>query len=259
MNEDSTSLVQSDKTMFAILEELKARDVTQLSAIASKLGLANSTVYDHLATLRSEGYVTKQDGQYKLGLKFLDLGVTARNQRALYHVGRDAIDQLASDTGEKVWLTTEEEEMIVGLYLTEGKRSIETPYQEGDHAFLLDRAAGLAILACWDDERIQHYVDEIESGEITGSMAQTSAKLLEHVEQVRETNVVVNQGQVHQGINSIAAPIRGENGDPVGAITFGGPEKRLSRERLEAEFRDTLLEIVNEIEVNYRYFDRRQG
>lgn len=252
------SKVKSDETLFAILGELKERERAKLTTIASELNLANSTVYDHLATLRSMGYVTKKDGKYCLGLRFLDLGVAARDQRRLYHIGSERIDQLAEQTGEKVWLFSEEDGWVIGIYKSEGEQSIRTEATVGNYAPLLDRGSGLAILAYSPEERVREYLRGLENGELTSKTVDTPAELRERLEKIRDEGVAICHDEVSEGTASIAAPIRDNDGIGVGAISIGGPEKRLTRERLETELRDLVLGISNEIEVNYRHWKQVQ-
>lgn len=52
--------------------------------MAEFLGFSKSPVYVHLATLEGQGFVVSEDGTYRLGLRFLNLGESVKRAQSLY-------------------------------------------------------------------------------------------------------------------------------------------------------------------------------
>jgi DNA-binding transcriptional ArsR family regulator len=66
--------VQSVRTAMEIIGFLEDREGAGVTEIAGGLGLNKGTVHTQLATLREQGFVAKEEGEYHLGLRFLELG-----------------------------------------------------------------------------------------------------------------------------------------------------------------------------------------
>lgn len=78
-----------------IIETIQARNGATLQELQEHLGLTKATVYTYLTTLCECGFVTKDDGEYRLGLRFITIGEYVRNEMDLYTAGQDQVDQLA--------------------------------------------------------------------------------------------------------------------------------------------------------------------
>ncbi|WP_440767171.1 helix-turn-helix domain-containing protein [Natronorubrum sp. DTA7] len=55
---------------------MKETDVAGVTELADRLGLAKSTVHNHLLSLERHRYVVNEGGQYRLGLEFFNTGST---------------------------------------------------------------------------------------------------------------------------------------------------------------------------------------
>lgn len=58
-----------------------------VSELAVEQDIPTSTAHVHLKTLHSLGYVIKEDGAYRLGLRFLCDGGTIRQHQHIYQIG----------------------------------------------------------------------------------------------------------------------------------------------------------------------------
>ena len=83
MGRPAKNPVKSTETTFRIVEELQELDGAGVSELAAHLGLPKSTVHNYLSTLQQEEYVVRQNGEYKVGIRFLELGAYARNRRKM--------------------------------------------------------------------------------------------------------------------------------------------------------------------------------
>jgi DNA-binding IclR family transcriptional regulator len=93
--------IQSTETSFTLLERIKEAGSISVSELADAVDRPKSTVYRHLSTLVTLGYILKEDNQYRLSLQFLDFGDKARAQYPLYSVIKPEVDELVEDTGER--------------------------------------------------------------------------------------------------------------------------------------------------------------
>ena len=115
--------------------------------------MPTSTVHDHLQTLTELGYVLNDDGTYRIGTKFLELGGYARINSRIFQVSESELQNLAVETGEHANLMVEENGMGVFLMKQKGSEAIKIDTYEGMRVYLHTTAMGKAILAFMDESR----------------------------------------------------------------------------------------------------------
>lgn len=245
--------VKSDETLLSIISALRENEGARLTELASELDLAKSTVHSHLTTLEKHGFVSQRNDEYSIGYRFLDYGIWARNQNKLYQVAQPRLRELVRETGHKVWCITEQQGKAMYLYGEEGESPIETYARVGGMTDLHTLAAGKAILAYLPEERREAILSEQPLERHTQETITDREELAAELERIREEQVAYNIGEALDGLNAIGAPIKKIDHGVYGAISMSGPANRLSPERLENEYAETILGIANEIEINIRH------
>lgn len=246
--------LKSGVRMLRVIEALKASDGMGVTDLADGLGVSKSTVHAHLATLRDEGYVFKDgDDRYKLGLKFLDVGVVARQNRDDLSPTKRKIREIADQTGEKAWCIVEEQGKAVFLYEAQGENAIQTFAYPGKRAELFELAGGRAILANMPSERRAELFEEYEREDRLAGVPFTLSELKSDLERIREREYAFNPEYYVKHVAAVGVPIM-DNRDVVrGALSISGPMHRLEGQKLEEEFPKLLLGIANEVGVNMSY------
>lgn len=253
VNERETRTVKSDEKLLDILATIREQEVTSLTELASELDHAKSTVHSHLVTLEEHGFVTRFDDEYHMGLQFLDYGIYSRQQRPIYRASREHVDELAAETGERVWCIAEEHARAVYLYSAEGEHAIHTDERVGRHTSLHHIAAGKAILAHLPDERVSAILDQTGLDRHTDNTITDRDELFRELEQIRDQGVAFNHEESMEGLHAIGAPIRRADEGVYGAISIGGPANRLTKAKLNDDLTEFLLATANEIEINIRH------
>ncbi|EMA51596.1 IclR family transcriptional regulator [Halococcus thailandensis] len=241
--------VTTVETAFEIVEYVAEHDGAGVSEIATDLDRAKSTIHRHLGTLVQRGYLV-EDGGYSLGLRFLDLGLDARDGRPLYHEAHAKVDELAERTGEKVWCMTAENGRSIHLHGASGTQSVRTNSREGDVGYLHQHAAGKAILAHRSPEHVGDIVERYGLPTRTDDTITDGDELFDHLERIRERGYAFNREESVPGLYAVGAPITDDRGVAIGALSISGPANRLAGETLTEEFPELLLGAVNEIEIN---------
>jgi DNA-binding IclR family transcriptional regulator len=252
-NGNAPSSVEATRRSIEILRSLKEDGSANLTEIADRLGYSKSTVHRHLSTLEDEGYVTNTDDGYQVGLLFLDYGVHAQNEHDLYQIAKPKVDDLANELDEKVWIMAEENGYGIFLYHNAGKQTVETYTRDGYRARLHAFAAGKAVLAFMDRERVEDILDRRGLPAETSRTITDRAELFDELEAIRERGVAFNRSESIRGVHAVAAPIIGSDDEPVGSLTVAGPANRLKGEYLTEELPELILGVANEIEVNLTY------
>ncbi|GAA0285009.1 IclR family transcriptional regulator [Halobacterium noricense] len=249
---DSPVVDATAKSM-TILRSLKTDGPATLTDLASRLGYSKSTVHRHLATLQREGYVAETDGEYRVGLLFLDYGIHAREESDLFRTARERVDDLSDRLDENVWLMVEENGHGVFIYQGAGKSPVRTFTREGYRAHLHTFAAGKVVLAHMDEERREQVLDRHGLPDQAPESITDREELAAELVDIRDRGVGFNRQESIRGINAVAAPVLDVDGRPLGSISVAGPASRLKGQYLEAELPELLLGVTNEIEVNLSY------
>lgn len=246
--------VKTTEYSIRILEALKSNPGQSLADLTEEFDIARSTIHRHLLTLEANDLIVRdEDGTFSLGLRLLDFGRRAREYVEFYDVARQQVDRLAETTGEKVWLIAKEEDYSVHLYKAHGDNPLETSAQVGQRRDLHQLAAGKSILAFLPDDELDAILERRELEERTDSTITSEEALREELVEIRDRGYAFNIGESVTGLNAVGAPIRDEDGYPVGAISVSGPAHRVKDSLLNEELPDKLLAALDEIHISLRY------
>lgn len=244
--------VKATRVSFDVIESLRELDGAGVSEVADYLGLPRSTAHDHLRTLEELELVVNEDGTYKIGTRFLELGGYSRQRMKLYEVAKPKIQTLAENTGEHTNLMIEEHGRGVFLYKSKGENAVNVDTFSGFRVHLHTTALGKAILAYMDEERVREILDRHGMPEITDRTVTDEEELIEELAEIRERGYAIDKEERVLGMHCIGAPLL--NGDDVmGAISVSGPKSRMQGERFEEDIPQQVLRTANVIEVNMSY------
>jgi DNA-binding IclR family transcriptional regulator len=228
---------------------LKGAGVTELSV---HLGLAKSTVHNHVKTLEERQYLVESDGEYHLSLRFLDLGIYAKERLPIVSCINDPLNHLAESTGEATWVVVEHNGYAVNIDGVKGEHGIETLERIGMRTHLHYHAAGKAILAFLQDERVEEIIDCHGLPKATENTITERDKLLDELETIRRQEFALNDGEAIEGLRSIAAPII-VRGDVLGAILVAGPARRIRSDTFLKTLPEKVMGAANTIELCIEY------
>jgi len=253
MTDDPTPRVKTTETAFDIVTALQDLEGAGVTELAERLDLGTSTVYDHLATLRSMGYVAKRGEQYHLGLRFLDHGIFVRQADPLYEYAQPTVEDLVEQTEEIVWLVTEQRGKAVNLDKSVASNRIEKlGGRVGERTHLHSHDAGKALFAFVPENRRGEIIDEHGLPSYTRHTITDREALREELADIRERGYAQMDGEFTEGIRGVGAPIRFD-GDVIGSISVTGPTNRLPTARFREELPEVVLGAANEIELRLSY------
>jgi DNA-binding IclR family transcriptional regulator len=250
---DTLTNVNTTERSIEIVELIKRQNGLSLIELTELTGLAKSTVHRHVKTLQAHGFLVERDGQYKIGLRFLDLGIHARNDRQLYEIGSPKIDQIAQDVGEDVWLLTYEGGHSIVLDRADLNNPLQTSERLGQRRILHQSAGGKAILAALPDSTVAEIIETHGLPTLTDKTITEKATLYEELAEIGRRGYACNFGETVEGLNAVSVAITGPDGDVRGAVSVTGPEKRLDEQMIHGEIADSLLAAANEMEISLRY------
>lgn len=245
--------LQSVATTFEILNALKELDGAGVTELSQHLDVPKSTVHNYLSTLEQEGYVVKDDAEYRVGLRFLELGAYARHVQQLFEIAKPEVDRLADETGELANLLVEEHGRGSYLYRAYGDQAVRVKAHVGTRVPLHTTALGKAILAFLPPEEVDEIVEQHGLDAPTDRSISTRGELDDALSAVRDRGVAFDDEERIDGLRCVAAPIRDDGDEVIGAISVSGPTNRLRGDRFREEMAQKVLEVANVIELNVTY------
>jgi len=206
-----------------------------------------------VASLHEEKFVIREGNEYRLGLRFLDLGTSVRNRREEYRMMKSTTRTLAEKTGELVSFMVKENGRGVFLYRERGEQGVESAAHVGKRADLHTTASGKALLANLPQDEIREIIDEYGLSAQTEATVTDKDELLEELDEIVESNLAFSVGEYTQGLASVGAPVVRPDGEVLGGLSVAGPRHRMTEERFHETIPQQLLSIVNEFELNVTY------
>jgi DNA-binding IclR family transcriptional regulator len=212
-----------------------------LSEISHRVGLPKSTVHRLANQMCAVGWLERNSGGYRVGLKLLELGSVALQRTGLREVAFKHIHSLALRTGLAVHLAILDRDEVVYLDRIAMTR-FALPTRIGGREPAHCTAVGKAMLA---------FEDQASQAVTLANMARrteftiTEPRAMQAVlESVRRTGVAYDREEAYRGVGCVAAPIR-SGGRTIGAVSATGPIARTRANSLVGEIRDTALAIAS--------------
>ncbi|WP_435184019.1 IclR family transcriptional regulator [Halobellus sp. EA9] len=243
--------VETSHEVIAAMEDLGLASVTEIAAHA---GLSKGGAYKHLKTLQQSGFVVREDGQYRLGLRFLDIGGRIRYDHPGSRIIKQKMRELALETNETSIYTVLENDRTITLFREAGSRGVPTRTRVGKRLYPHETAAGKCLLSRHSREEVERLFDGGPLPSVTDNTITDVGDLLDELATVRERGYAYNIGESVEGLVAIAAPLVPDD-EVIGACSVTGPYHRMKGDPLDEEVRATLLSFVNELELNIAHAD----
>lgn len=240
---------------------LKALDVLEclafspqpLSApeVAERCGLTRPTTYRLISTLAGRGYVASgQDGRYRLGTKMLSLTKRLIEHAQLPQIARPDLVELCENVGESVHLGVLEDTAVLYLDKVESVSAAPMYSVVGSRNPLHSTSLGKAILAFLPESEREMLLSRIAYTERTSNTITDRRRLADDLELIRQRGYAIDNVENEEGIRCVGAPVFGNTGVPIGAISISGPTMRMTPERV-IEVAPALLETVKRVSEKF--------
>lgn len=244
--------IQSDETLFDVVESLRKLDGAGVTELADRLDVAKSTVHGHLTTLLDRGFVVKRGREYHLGLQFFEYGQYVRGQLDIFPSGMSAADRLERETGEMTWVVSHQNGKAIYVYGRGGDNDIDVNTILGTETHMHYNSGGKAILAHLSASAVDRIVDAHGLPARTENTITDRERLFEELERIREQGYALNLSEDLEGVHAVGVPLT-VDGDVQGALCVAGPAHRMSRERCEGDVLDRLRAATDEIDLTIAY------
>jgi DNA-binding IclR family transcriptional regulator len=253
MTDESRRVLSTTMTSLDVAEHLSREDGARVTEVAEALGLDESTVCHHLATLERKGYVIKEDSTYHPSLQFLTLGGIARTRPKTYRMAMQKANELARETGERTQFVVEENNVGVWIIRGLGSNAVLSDVKIGMRQSLHATAAGKCILANFPERRVDAVVDQHGLEALTEHTITEREELSDALGTIRDRGYAFNREERIKREQEIGVGIVDEHDEIVGGLSVAAPSYRWNDEDLHGTLPDVLLEAKNELELEIAY------
>ena len=210
-----------------------------LSEISHRVGLPKSTVHRLANQLCAVGWLERNSGGYRVGLRLLELGSVALQRTGLREAAFRHLHSLAQRTGLAVHLGILDHGEVVYLDRVVTAR-VSLPTRVGGREPAYCTALGKAMLAFEDPAS--------QAQALTAMSRRTEFTVIEPramqatLDGARQTGIAYDREEAYRGIACIASPIR-SGGRAIGAVSVTGPVARMRAHSLVHDVRNTALAV----------------
>ena len=217
--------------------------------IAERCGLPRSTITRLTYTLTKLGYlhVEPESGRYRLGTATGALGSMMLENLDLRRVARPLMQQLATETGAVVAMSTRDRLSMLYLECCRSTSIVTLSLDVGSRIPLATSAAGRAYLANLPASERMELMERISELD-EGVWPSTKRGIEEAVVEYRDTGCASSAGDWVRDVHGIATCFAPGRGLPTMALSVAGAAQFFPTKRLREEIRPKLLDTLHQIE-----------
>jgi IclR family transcriptional regulator, acetate operon repressor len=231
---ESGTLIQSVQRATRLLKAFDSGPAELgVMELSRRVDLHKSTVSRLLATLESEGLIERvpETDKYRLGFMLMRLAGQVTHFGDVREAARPMLVELTERSRETVHLAVLDGDDVVNIEQISGPHLVREGNWVGRRTPLNCVANGKALLAFQPEATIARVL----AGPLPRYTERTiadPARLRRDLAQARERGYAQALGEIEEGLNAVAAPIRDAAGAVVAAVSVSGPAYRVTADRI---------------------------
>ncbi len=247
----------TNKSLHKALQLLRCFDEENpewsVTALARRLEMAKSSVSTMLATFASAGLVEQSPAtrRYRLGLRCLELGYLTYSRLTIRDYAFPHLEALLGDSNCIVYMAIPygyDVLYIEALYPP--KRKINYSAQ-GRRIPMHCTGIGKAALAFMPEEFLGEFLANAPLRRFTPNTITDPEALRQELARTRQRGYAIDRQEREEGIQCVAAPVRGSDGRVIASISISGSSQDVTSERFS--------ELGREITETARAISRKLG
>jgi len=208
----------------AIIETLfKHDEAIGVSELCKMVDIPKTSVFFILNTLDQHEYITKtEDGKYKLGTKFLNIGLTLLSKIEIRELAKPFMNKLLHDTGFTVHLAVLDNGEAMYLEKVENGKFVKFSTYVGQRLPLHASGVGKAMAAYIPDAELDLILETRGMPEKTENTITNAAEFKKALNDIRSQGYSIEDEEGESGIRCIGSAIFDHRGQLKAAISITG-------------------------------------
>ncbi|MEE2523803.1 IclR family transcriptional regulator [Pseudarthrobacter sp. J75] len=245
--------LQSVDRAIAVLKVLARAGKAGVTEVAEEMGVHKSTISRLLRALEAQGMVQSSGrGKYQLGLGILHLANSIPMRLDLAREARPFLEALAARFGETVNLAVLSLSNVINIDEAFGpSTTADMRNWMGRATPLHATSSGKVFLASLTVAQRNRVLTEKGMPALTKRTITSRQDLESQLLAVAESGYATVHGELEDGLNGIAVPIRGREGTVIAAVSISGPSARFEPEKLPG--------LIDELKISGEKISENMG
>ena len=203
----------------------KSGDGMTLARLSVELGSPKSSLLTLLRPLVAKGYLTHENGVYRLGPAVFRLAADILSTRSFPKLIRPFMQELVERSQESVYLAIIDRNARCVSYVegVESPQPVRYMAPLGSPRPLYCSAAGRLLLAYAEESWREQYLKSVQLKAVTDRTLTNRAELRRELEKIRKTGLAISIGEAVPGAAGLAAPVFDTTGNVAAALLIGAP------------------------------------
>jgi DNA-binding IclR family transcriptional regulator len=251
--------IQTVENALKLLEAFRDGEELGVTELSRRLDLHKNNVFRLLATLQLNGYIEQRgdSDRYALGGGCLELGQAFLRSRDLLRRARPLLEELATRSSETSHLAVMRDFEVVHLDGSASEQLVATSLRIGDRLPLHCTALGKILLGCSADEVYEdferaHAADSVLESRTPATIVDPQ-KLFDQARSASVRGYALDVGECAPGLACVAAPVFGDDGAVVAALSLSGPTFRMDEDRLVTELVPLVTAVAERLSQDLGY------
>lgn len=219
-----------------------------LSDVARETGLTRAAARRFLITLEQLGYVSNDGRFFSLRPSVLQIGYAYLSSLTLAQIAQDHLERLAQELHESCSASVLDGDEIVYVARAATNRIMTINLSVGTRLPAYCTSMGRVLLAALPDDELDSYLERTELKPLTSRTIVDRDKLRLEVVRVRAQGWSLIDGELEEGVRSIAFPLHDADQKVVAAANASAHGARVPLEQLRERYVPALRECAAQID-----------
>jgi IclR family pca regulon transcriptional regulator len=225
--------------------------VMSLAAVAGAAGLARPTARRVLLTLHQLGYVRAASGGYELTPRVLELGMAYVLSHNLWEIARPHMERLVARTHESSSIAQLDGSDIVYVARVAVPKIVGLAVTIGTRFPAMQTSLGKVLLAALGPGEAERVLAEPSRSGITARFQPSAQQRADTLREVRARGWALTDEELALGIRSVAAPLRGGDGEVIASLNVNTHAAETPLEVLTGDYLPLLLQTAGAISADW--------
>lgn len=228
----------------AILDAVASSPTPLTAALfAQQLDLPKSTTHGLLLTMHELGLLKKSsDGTYQIGPKIMRWAHAFLNQTNLVQEFHNVMAENNELDDHTITLSVLDGNKVVYLSCRNSRKPLGFTFKMGMHLPAAFTATGKMMLAALEDEEIHKRLDQDWPDKLTDRSVSNIEQLLAEIQQVRQSGISFDNGQIQDGMFCVGVAIRDFSDQVVAGLALSLIENEATGSKI-----DTVIHTLKKI------------